>query len=140
MRRYEMMGHTYKTMKDMQKFVFENSTCPDKVKLQKAMQKMIRSYRDDMRSYIHSDPLEKPLTEQLRYKDDGDGCYIEYGILTEDGEFTTDEEIQQYIDEYIALPPICSPYDCTGKHFTWSIDWKRCKAGIAVIHHVGLDI
>lgn len=142
MSRNDHIRSLYHYMNDSVSFVLNNSTCTDPVKLRKSMQKLVRYYRDQIKSYYleRPDRLAKPLTEdsRFRYDDDGEG-YTEYLILPEDG-YTSDEEIRDYLDEYVKLPEICSPYDCTGKCFTMWISWKRTKAGIAVVHRVGLDV
>ena len=143
MKRTDSFRSIYETMIRMKKFIIENSGIKDPVELQKAMKPMIREYRDQInRINRHRvDPLEKPLTVEFRarYDEDGEGCR-EYGILPEDGTETTDEEIREYIRDYIELPEINSPYDCTGKRFTRWVDYKRTPAGIVIIHAIGLDI
>ena len=143
MKRNDSFRSIYETMISMKKFILENSGIKDPVELQKAMRPMIREYRDQInRINRHRvDPFEKPLTKEfrVRYDEDGEGCK-EYGILPEDGTETTDEEIREYIKDYIELPPINSPYDCTGKRFTRWVDYKRTPAGIVIIHATGLDV
>lgn len=143
MKRTDSFRSIYETMITLKGFILENSTCKNPVELQKAMRDMIHGYREQLhRINSHRvDPLEKPLTKEFRtrYDEDGDGCK-EYGILPEDGTETTDDEIREYIKDYIELPPINSPYDCTGKHFTRWVDFKRTPAGIVIIHSIGLDV
>lgn len=102
----------------------------------------VRKFRDEIKRLERTcvDPLEKPLTEAFRTLYDEEGGYKEYGILPEDGTPTTDDEIREYIEDNIKLPPIYSPFDCTGRHFTRWVDYKRTPAGIAIIHSVGMDI
>lgn len=88
----------------------------------------------------HGMPKEiKPLTEQERfaYNEDCDEL-IEYGFI-QGAEGATDEEIQKCCDgERIRIN---SPYDCTGKWFTWSITWHRNPSGlVSYIHRKGLDV
>ena len=143
MKRTDSFRSIYETMITLKGFILENSTCKNPVELQKAMRDMIHGYREQLhRINSHRvDPLEKPLTKEfrVRYDEDGEGCK-EYGILPEDGTETTDDEIREYIKDYIELPPINSPYDCTGKRFTRWVDYKRTPAGIVIIHATGLDI
>ena len=133
----------YELMIEMKELVMKHSTITNPVERQKSLQRLIHSHREDLHR-INSrrvDPLEKPLTEEfrVRYDEDGEGS-IEYGILPEDGTETTDEEIREYIRDYVELPEINSPYDCTGKRFTRWVDYKRTPAGIVIIHAIGLDV
>ena len=143
MTRNDSFRAIYEEMITLKNIILEHSTIKDPVELQKSMRDVIRKYRDRLnRINAHRvDPLEKPLTKEfrVRYDEDGEGCK-EYGILPEDGTETTDEEIREYIKDYIELPPINSPYDCTGKRFTRWVDYKRTPAGIVIIHATGLDI
>ena len=86
-----------------------------------------------------SDPLAKPITVDWRhaYEFEGESGY-DYVILTEDN--STDEELDEWFDDFVAYPPINSPYDCTGKRFTWGKHIQRTPAGIVVIHRWSLDI
>ena len=133
----------YELMIGMKEIVMKHSTIKDPVERQKSLQNLIHHHREELhRINAHRvDPLAKPLTEEFRfrYDEDGEGCK-EYGILTEFGEETTDEEIREYIRDYIELPEINSPYDCTGKRFTCWVDYKRTPAGVAIVHVTGLDV
>lgn len=81
-----------------------------------------------------------PLTEEARncYDNDGDG-WKEYGYF--DGSGMTDDEVREYIDENIRVRPPYSPYDCTGRAFTWLVDWHRNPSGlISYINRMTLDL
>ena len=86
------------------------------------------------------DELEKPITEEWRhiYMDEIGESGRYYAILPDEGE--TDDELSEWFDQCVAYPPINSPYDCTGKRFTWLKHIKRTPAGIVVIHGWALDV
>ena len=70
--------------------------------------------------------------------DNGDG-WVEYGYF--DGADMTDDDIREYIDEYIRVRPPYSMYDCTGRAFTWLVDWHRNPSGlISYRNHMALDV
>lgn len=86
---------------------------------------------------------DSPLTEDGRSQDDGtDNCgvyWVQYGYF--DGTNKTDADVREYIDEYIRVRPPYSPYDCTGRAFTWMVDWHRNPSGlISYRNHMTLDI
>lgn len=86
------------------------------------------------------DTICPALTEEARarYDDDGDG-WMEYGYFN--GAGMTDDEVREYLDEYIRVRPPYSPYDCTGRAFTWMLDWHRNPSGlISYINHMTLDL
>ena len=86
-----------------------------------------------------TDPLAKPITADWRhgYKYDGESGY-DYIIIPDDG--STDDELSDWFDCEVAYPPIYSPFDCTGKRFTWGKHINRTPAGIVVIHRWSMDI
>ena len=102
---------------------------------------IIRKYRDQIAELQAGmvDPLARPLTEASReqYRYEGESGY-EYIIMKDDG--STDDELSDWFDSSVAYPPINSPYDCTGKRFTWFKHINRTPAGIVVIHGWSLDI
>lgn len=102
-------------------------------------QVVIRKVRDRIAELQHDDPLAKPLTFDWRhgYKYDGEGGY-DYVIIPDDG--STDDELSEWFDSEVAYPPIYSPYDCTGKRFTWGKHINRTPAGTVVIHRWSMDV
>lgn len=104
-----------------------------------AVIRRIREQIADLQNQL-TDVLEKPITEEWRhiYRDEmGESGYY-YAILPDEGE--TDDELSEWFDRCVAYPPICGPFDCTGKRFTWLKHIKRTKAGIVVVHGWSLDI
>ena len=102
---------------------------------------LVRWIRNEIRETSKNlvDVLKKPLTDEWRYRNDESGEYgIEYAIIQYEGQ--TREEIEDWLEENVAYPPICEPYDCTGKRFTCHIHWSITPAGVVVIHHWGLDV
>ena len=86
---------------------------------------------------------DEPLTEHGRSQDDGtvngDVYWVQYGYF--DGTHMTDADVREYINENIRVRPPYSPYDCTGREFTWLIDWHRNPSGlISYRNHMTLDI
>lgn len=81
-----------------------------------------------------------PLMEQARIHEDyDDDHWIEYGYFNGAGK--TDDEVREYIDEYIRVRPPYSMYDCTGRAFTWLVDWHRNPSGlISYRNHMALDV
>lgn len=87
------------------------------------------------------DPLAKSLMEEERhvYRDEMGETVYQIGYLCEND--MTDEEIRELIHDYIELPPINSPYDCTGKRFTHWVGWHRNPCGlVSFVHSIGLDV
>ena len=87
------------------------------------------------------DPLAKSLMEEERhvYRDEMGEVVCDIGYLGEND--MTDEEVEEFIHDYIELPPINSPYDCTGKRFTAWVNWHRNPCGyITYVHCIGLDV
>ena len=104
-------------------------------------QPIIRKVRERIAQlqWDRTDPLAKPITKDWRhgYKYEGEGGY-DYIIIPDDG--STDDELSEWFDCEVAYPPIHSPYDCTGKRFTWGKHINRTPAGIVVIHRWSLDV
>lgn len=106
----------------------------------KTRQKHIRKIRERIKGLYPKDSLEKSLMEEeWRHIVAEDGEHgADYIIFKDCGE--TDDEIQEYVDNEIGYPPINSPYDCTGKPFTYDKHWKRTPAGIVIVHRWALDV
>ena len=103
-------------------------------------QSIIRECRERIaQMQKRTDPLAKPITADWRhgYKYEGEGGY-DYIIIPDDG--STDDELSDWFDCEVAYPPIYSPFDCTGKRFTWGKHINRTPAGIVVIHRWSLDV
>ena len=85
------------------------------------------------------DPLEKSMRDEWRhvYSEDGEDGY-DFCLMSDDGE--TEDEIREMAEAAVGYPPICSPYDCTGKRFTRWITVHKVPAGFAVVHSWGLDV
>lgn len=67
----------------------------------------------------------------------GDDFTFYYDVDTVDD--LTDEEIDEWFEENMKVR-ICSPFDCTGKLFTWVIDWHRNPCGaISYVHKMVYD-
>lgn len=93
-------------------------------------------------------PTVFSLMERARIRDDGepDDCqpyWKEYGYFDghwSDGTEMTDEEIREYIDEYISVR-VYSPYDCTGESFTRFIHWHKNPSGlVSYINYMTIDV
>lgn len=66
--------------------------------------------------------------------------YLEYGFLPKYTRDYSDEEVEEFIDDYMRMV-INSPYDCTGKLFTAWIDWHRNPTGlISYRHRISIDV
>lgn len=103
--------------------------------------KWIKRKRSEIRSInnYYVDPLEKSMKDEWRhrYDEDGEGG-VDYAFFEDCGE--TDEEVEDFIMYSVGYPEINSPYDCTGRRFTYGVDWKRMHGGIVMIHRWGLDV
>ena len=102
-----------------------------------------QSFRTEARKVYHRktfDPLSAPIRGGWRTRCDEDGeSMVDYTIIPDNGE--TDEEILEYIrNSPVFIGSINSPYDCTGKRFTWSYYFHRVPCGIVLYHHSHLDI
>lgn len=135
MTRLEELKNEFEWLMIVKEMCAESGTAPEKA------QKHIRKIRDEIarlqRHFV--DPLAQPITEEWRHSisEDGEGG-ADYVIFEDCGE--SDDEIQEYVDEEIGYAPICSPYDCTGRRFTWDKHWKRTPVGIVIVHRWGLDV
>ena len=68
-----------------------------------------------------------------------DGCWdswTRYTIVHDIG--LTDAEINDRLEAL--RMETHSAYDCSGRPFTVSLRWKRTPAGIAIVHHIALDV
>lgn len=101
----------------------------------------IRICRDRIREMNKRrvDRLEKSISEDWREIVHGDGIDATvsyYRIFKYSGE--PEEEIREFIRDMEVHNN--SPYDCSGKLCTMWIDWKVTPAGLAVVHHMCLDV
>lgn len=93
----------------------------------------------NVRAYLNRgyDPLEKPITKESRARGGNDGESITFYWV--DAEMRgSDAEIEKAISDLEIHNG--SPYDCSGRLCTLWIIWKRCPAGVAIVHHMALDI
>lgn len=101
----------------------------------------MKEQRNEIRrlNRYNADPLEKSMRDEWRHggSEDGESGY-DYRIFPDNGE--TEEEIEDLVENDVGYPPICSPYDCTGKRFTRWITVHKVPAGFAVVHSWGLDV
>ena len=75
--------------------------------------------------------------ERKVIKGDYDG-YIELVRLPDD--LNSVEQATEFFQDFFSYPPICSPYDCTGKPFTqWFKVFTR-NNGFYAYHSVGIDV
>ena len=95
--------------------------------------------RDLFHKPVH-DPLAKSIREAWRHNGSEDGeSGVDYIIIPDEGQ--TDEELDEFVkSSEVYYPPICGPYDCTGKRFTWGWAYTRWPCGIVIIHRWGLDV
>ena len=140
--RYSKVVGMIELEKEIEKLIIDHGN-PDNIN--EYRRKYVKDIRDEFRRIDRQfpDPLEKPLTEGWRsqiddeYGEDG----TDYRILpVENPDDWMDEEIEEYIMGEVGYPPICSPYDCTGKRFTSWTSWSRQPAGIVMKHGWGLDV
>ena len=103
------------------------------------IREMKHSVRQDIKKFyeLNPDQLAHPLTEAWRHGGDGESGW-DYIIIPDNGQ--SNVEIEEFIETEVGYPPIISPYDCTGKRFTWCKTWRRTPVGIAVTHHWSVDI
>ena len=142
-RRYDDLRIEIELGKSMERFLREQSVPEGQINLWK--KKRVREIRDKIAKIDREfrDPLEKPLTDGWRtvYSNEyGEGGYDFRILQVGNPADWTDEEIEEYIMCEVGYPPICSPYDCTGKRFTSWVSWSRQPVGIVMIHNWGLDV
>lgn len=64
--------------------------------------------------------------------------FVKYGFI-KGSESWTDEDIEEWVRE--TWLRIYSPYDCTGKCFTYDIHWHRNPNGVvSYVHQMGVDV
>ena len=101
----------------------------------------IREQRNEIRriNQYSADPLEKSMRDDWRHvwDEDGEGGF-DFCLMPDVGE--TEDQIRELAEYAVGYPPICSPYDCTGKRFTRWITVHKVPAGFAVVHSWGLDV
>ena len=103
----------------------------------------VKKHKKLFRKLFNQKPAPEvlPLTEKPRCGNYEDEYYSEYGFLPQNTAAWSDDEIREYIDEYIRIPSWWSPYDCTGKPLTCWIDWHRNPCGlVSYVHRIGLDV
>lgn len=144
LRRYEELKSMYDHEKSMSEFLKECGHA-DKIRHVHA------DYALQRHEYIrkidrnYTDQLMKPITEEWRtIVDDPEDIALsgyDYRIFrTETPDEWTDDEIEEFIMDEVGYPPICSPYDCTGRRFTSWVSWSRQPVGIVMIHRWGTDL
>ena len=104
-------------------------------------QKLIRHIRDEIKIADRgTDPLAVSMMEDWRHHcgPEWDSGGNDYMIFEDHGE--SDEEIKEFIEEEVELPPIHEEYSPTGKYFTWDVHWSRTPAGIVIIHRWHIDV
>jgi len=142
LRRYEQIERMMRFLKFSDNYMKEHGVSADIVKAHRDT--IIRDIREDLkrinRNYV--DPLGKSLLEGWRtYSDDNGETGYDFRILpVSNPNNWSDDEIREYIMCEVGYPPICSPYDCTGKRFTRWVSFNVQKCGIVMIHAWGLDI
>ena len=144
LRRYENVKSLMEAEKFITEMVMKHGNVDAAPEIHKEYTKKVRDalkYID--RNYV--DHLAKPITEGWRtvVRDPDDIALSGYDfriLISEDPDDWTDEEIEEYIMEEVGYPPICGPYDCTGKRFTRWCNWSRQPVGIVMIHAWGTDL
>lgn len=103
-----------------------------------------KAFRRFLKKWNNQRPAREvlPLMDEERYgncSEDGEN-YTEYGFLAEKYSKFTDDEVNEFLNEFMKLE-IRSPYDCTGQRFTLWIDWHRNPCGlISYQHRIGIDV
>lgn len=143
-RRYEDLRKDIELARDMEQYILDNSRATEE-QIHQWRRKEIRRIRDKIARIDREfpDALAKPMTEAWRcvMSDECGEDGYDFRILpVENPNDWTDKDIEEYIMDEVGYPPICSPYDCTGKRFTSWTSWSRKPAGIVMIHSWGLDV
>lgn len=102
----------------------------------------VKHYRDMMKKWYkkidrQSGQIKAPLyaCDRTRYTDWD--SRKDYGFFVGTG--WTDDEIREEIEAMTIR--VNSPYDCTGRPFTITINWHRNPSGlISYVHWIGYDI
>lgn len=139
--RYDSIRKEIELVREMERYIRSNAVCNER-EIHDWRRKVIREIREKLARIDRDfpDPLVKPITEDWRrvYSDEYGEDGYDFRILKAEG--WTDEEIEDYIMSEVGYPPICSPYDCTGKRFTSWTSWSKQPCGIVMIHSFGLDV
>ena len=144
LRRYEEIKSLIEVENEIKKFATENGKTEIIPEIhQKYTERIREKLRYIDRNYI--DPLGKPITEKWRTivpdKEDIAISGYDYCVkVVDDPDDWTDEEIEEFIMDEVGYPPICEPWDCTGKRFTRWCSWNRQPIGIVMIHAWGTDL
>lgn len=136
-RTYNDIKSMYKSLEQLKK-IFSDHGIPFPVEYYEEAKKACRHvYRNYSK---REDPLSRSMRGSWRGCIDSDGeGGKHYTIIPDEGQ--TDEELQEFMyDSPVYYGRINSPYDCTGKRFTRYCDFRRCPAGIIIIHDWGIDI
>ena len=83
---------------------------------------------------IHETADSESIWTLVGGSDSGDS-YILKAFLIGD---QTDEALAEFADEHW-MSPMYAPWDCTGCHFTRSIDFYRVPHGVWCYHHISID-
>lgn len=143
-RRYEVLRDKIELMHDIEELIKAKCDATQRNEVHRRYVKQVRDYIKEIdREFV--DPLAKPITDGWRTViDDPDDIALEgydYRILdVKNADEWDDQFIEDYIMSEVGYPPICSPYDCTGKRFTSYVSFSRQPAGIVMIHRWGTDL
>lgn len=142
LRRYERIADLMQLTKDITELAISRGIDPMEIKeYQDENKREIRRILKRIdREFV--DPLAKSMREGWRSMIEDIGEYgKDYRILpVENMDGWTDDRIDDYIMSEVGYPPICLPYDCTGKRFTSYTKFSRMPAGIVMVHAWGLDV
>ena len=124
-----------KALRQIFKDCITNSTIPKRKRKFKTEEDMLKYFLKREYKAIHSRSAKKLVSlmvDERTYYDEESECAILYGFIP-GSEDCSDEEIREILKE--EWVHIYSPYDCTGKWFTWTIDWHRNPSGIVSYQH-----
>ena len=121
-------GKTKQMLDDTKRFLrSETHLQPDPI---------LRSLRDHFFDEIFRD--YDPYAWRTHVVSDAwDSSWYRYTIVIDSGQLT-DAQIDERIESLRMSTGSC--FDCTGRPFTIYLHWKRTPAGIAIIHHIGIDV
>ena len=82
-----------------------------------------------------------PLYKEPRCRGEYEYCE-EYGFLPfENMSDWLDEDVEEYIEEYVEVKYMYMPWDCTGQIFTRYVSWHRNPNGmISFVNHMAMDV
>lgn len=111
--------------------------------LSKDVRKLFKDWYKSSRQGRENRNATDRLSESLRFQrrriwdHDGEG-WKEYGFIWfNDSE--TDEDVKEWFDDNMVIR-IYSDYDCTGRPFTFTLDWHRNPNGlVSFVHHILID-